>query len=176
MCSGATCLQPSQHNVSFSPCQALFLFSFLFAKSEIQKVGLTEISRRKVVTLYMFCVKKSFNGNMYGSLAPKRTLFARFWMIFAISSSPRRISLVGCLLTRPSTSGATMAGQKKRRKTKAPTAVYLESWNLAVTVLEIFQEQTPVVSYHNRARANREGCALLFHSGTATHNTANLPE
>lgn len=86
----------------------------------------------------MLFVRKSINGNMYGSLAPKRTLFARFWMTLAMSNSPRRISLEGGVATSPSTSGATIAGQKKRRKMKAPTAVYLASGNLSTTASEIY--------------------------------------
>lgn len=64
---------------------------------------------------------------MYGSFVPKRTLFAKFCMILAMSKSPRRISFVGAVSTRPSASGATMAGQKNLRNTKAPTAVYFAS-------------------------------------------------
>lgn len=71
---------------------------------------------------------------MYGSFTPKSTLFARFWTTFAISNNPRRISLEGGVETSPSTSGATMAGQKNRRKMNAPTAVYLASWKRRRTV------------------------------------------
>lgn len=74
---------------------------------------------------------------MYGSFAPKRTLFARFWTTFAIRSRPRRISLDGAELINPSTSGATIAGQKKRRKMNAPTAVNLASGNRFMTAADI---------------------------------------
>lgn len=59
-------------------------------------------------------------------------------MILAIKVRPRLISFEGAVLTRPSTSGATMAGQKKRRNMKAPTAVYLASGNRGVTAVEIW--------------------------------------
>ena len=59
-------------------------------------------------------------------------------MTLAIRSSPRRISLAGAVDTRPSTSGATMAGQKNRRNMKAPTAVYLASGNRGTTAFEIY--------------------------------------
>lgn len=74
---------------------------------------------------------------MNGSLAPNKTLLARFWMTFAMRSNPRRISLDGAVDTSPSTSGATIAGQKNRKNTKAPTAVYFASGNLGTTALEI---------------------------------------
>jgi hypothetical protein len=85
----------------------------------------------------MFCVKKSFNGNIYGSFAPKRTLLARFWTTFAISRRPRRISFDGGVDINPSASGATIAGQKNRKKIKAPTAVNLASGNLLITQEDI---------------------------------------
>ena len=59
-------------------------------------------------------------------------------MILAIKSNPRRISLDGGVLTNPSASGATMAGQKNRRKMKAPTAVYLASRKRGITAAEIY--------------------------------------
>lgn len=48
-------------------------------------------------------------------------------MTLAINRSPRRNSLDGGVLTSPSVSGATMAGQKNLRKMNDPTAVYLAS-------------------------------------------------
>ncbi len=76
---------------------------------------------------YIFLVRKSFRPNIYGSFAPNRTLFAKFWMTFAIKRSPRRSSLDGGELTSPSASGATIAGQKNLRKINDPTAVYFAS-------------------------------------------------
>jgi len=87
----------------------------------------------------MFCVKKSLRGNIYGSFAPKRTLLARFCTTFAMSRSPRRISFDGAELIRPSASGATIAGQKKRRNMKAPTAVNLASGNRFMTADDIYK-------------------------------------
>lgn len=60
-------------------------------------------------------------------------------MIFAMSNSPRLISLVGATDTRPSASGATMAGQKKRRNTKAPTAVYFALGKRGRTASDIYK-------------------------------------
>src|SRR5687768_682601 len=74
---------------------------------------------------------------MYGSFAPNKTLFARFWMTLAIRRSPLRISLDGVLETKPSTSGATIAGQKNRKNTNAPTAVYFASGNRGCTASEM---------------------------------------
>jgi hypothetical protein len=51
--------------------------------------------------------------------------------------SPRRISFEGAEVMRPSASGATMAGQKNRRKINAPTAVNFASGNLFMTAAEI---------------------------------------
>jgi hypothetical protein len=107
------------------------------ARVHVTTVYPTEISRRNVVTRYMFCVRKSLRGNIYGSLAPKSTLFAKFWVTLAMRRSPRRISFDGVVVTRPSTSGATIAGQKNRRKINAPTAVYLASWNRGNTADDI---------------------------------------
>ena len=50
---------------------------------------------------------------------------------------PRRISLEGVEETSPSTSGATIAGQKKRRNMNAPTAVNFASGNRLITAEEI---------------------------------------
>jgi hypothetical protein len=86
----------------------------------------------------MFCVKKSLSGNIYCSFAPNNTLLARFWITFAIRRRPRRISFDGAVETKPSTSGATIAGQKNLRKIKAPTAVYLASWNRGRTAVDIY--------------------------------------
>jgi hypothetical protein len=97
----------------------------------------TEISLKNVVTRYMFWARKSLSGNIYGSFAPKSTLLARFWTTFAISKRPRRISLEGAEVTKPSASGATIAGQKKRRNMNAPTAVNLASGKRFITVEEI---------------------------------------
>jgi hypothetical protein len=97
----------------------------------------TEISRRNVVTRYMFWVRKSLRGNIYGSFAPNKTLFARFCTTLAMSKRPRRISFEGGVLIKPSTSGATMAGQKNRRKINAPTAVNFASGNLFMTAADI---------------------------------------
>lgn len=47
------------------------------------------------------------------------------------------MSLEGGELMSPSTSGATMAGQKNRRNMKAPTAVNFASGNLVITDEEI---------------------------------------
>ena len=74
---------------------------------------------------------------MYGSFAPNSTLLARFWTTFAIKRRPRRISFEGVDETKPSASGATIAGQKKRRNINAPTAVNLASGNRFMTAEEI---------------------------------------
>jgi hypothetical protein len=74
---------------------------------------------------------------MYGSFAPKSTLLARFWTTFAISRRPRRISLEGAEDIKPSESGATIAGQKKRRNMNDPTAVNLASGKRFITAEEI---------------------------------------
>ena len=87
----------------------------------------------------MFCERKSFKASMYGSFAPKRTLLARFWMTLAINKSPRRSSLEGGVLTSPSASGATIAGQKNLKNMNDPTAVYFASSNLGVTAADIFK-------------------------------------
>lgn len=60
-------------------------------------------------------------------------------MTLAMRSNPRRISLAGGVDTKPSTSGATMAGQKKRKKMKAPTAVYFASGNRGSTASAIYK-------------------------------------
>lgn len=76
-------------------------------------------------------------------------------MILAISRRPRRISLEGVVVTRPSASGATIAGQKKRRKMNAPTAVNLASGNLVMTAVEIYGarvRQGYSLSRHGRLR------------------------
>lgn len=106
-------------------------------KDESDRRRHTEISRKNVVTRYIFCVRKSLSGNIYGSFAPNKTLLAKFCTTFAISKRPRRISFEGGALIKPSTSGATMAGQKNRRKIKAPTAVNLASGNLFITAVDI---------------------------------------
>src|ERR1700721_1818935 len=87
----------------------------------------------------MFCERKSLSGNIYGSFAPKSTLLARFWTTFAISKRPRRISLEGAEDIKPSASGATIAGQKKRRNMKDPTAVNLASGKRFITAEEIYR-------------------------------------
>jgi hypothetical protein len=87
----------------------------------------------------MFSARKPFKGAIYGSLAPNNTLFAKFCMTFAINSRPRRISFEGGSCTSLSDSGATIAGQKNRRKMNAPTAVYFASWNLGITAVEILE-------------------------------------
>jgi len=79
---------------------------------------------------------------MYDSLAPKSTLLARFCTILAISRRPRRISLEGVVVMRPSASGATIAGQKNRRKMNAPTAVNLASGKRVITEVEIFIDRS----------------------------------
>jgi hypothetical protein len=110
----------------------------------------------------MFWVRKSFRGNIYGSLAPKSTLFARFWTTFAMRSKPRRISLEGAEAMSPSASGA-IAGQKNRRKMKAPTAVNLASGNRFMTAAEICKQ----ISEQKRPRLD---------GNTQTHNAAYLPK
>jgi hypothetical protein len=45
------------------------------------------------------------------------------------------------VVIRPSASGATMAGQKKRRNTKEPTAVNLASGNRGMTEADIYGDQ-----------------------------------
>jgi hypothetical protein len=55
-----------------------------------------------------------------------------------MSKRPRRISLEGVLEISPSASGATMAGQKKRRNMNAPTAVNLASGKRLMTAEEIY--------------------------------------
>jgi hypothetical protein len=85
----------------------------------------------------MFCVRKSLRGNIYGSFAPNKTLLAKFCTTLAMSKRPRRISFDGAELIKPSTSGATIAGQKNRRKMKAPTAVNLASENFFMTAVDI---------------------------------------
>jgi hypothetical protein len=85
----------------------------------------------------MFCERKLLSGDIYDSFVPKSTLLARFCMTLAISKRPRRISLEGGELIKPSASGATIAGQKKRRNMNAPTAVNLASGKRLITVEEI---------------------------------------
>jgi len=85
----------------------------------------------------MFWVRKSLRGYIYGSLAPNSTLLARFWTTFAIKRSPRRISFDGGEVNKPSASGATIAGQKKRRNINDPTAVNLASGNRFMTAEDI---------------------------------------
>jgi hypothetical protein len=99
---------------------------------------------------------------MYDSLAPKSTLLARFCTILAISSRPRRISLEGVVIMRPSASGATIAGQKNRRKMNAPTAVNLASGNRVMTEEEIYGDNSQT--------------RLQWQKDIKTHNTTNLPE
>ena len=55
-----------------------------------------------------------------------------------MSKRPRRISLEGVLEISPSASGATIAGQKKRRNMNAPTAVNLASGKRLMTTEEIY--------------------------------------
>ncbi len=83
-------------------------------------------------------------------------------MTLAINSSPRRISLVGMDDTRPSDSGATIAGQMNRRNMKAPTAVYFAFGKRCDTVSDIYVAKQ--VNGAHKVQAN------------ATHNTANSPE
>lgn len=56
-----------------------------------------------------------------------------------MSRRPRRISFEGADVTNPSASGATIAGQKNRRKMNAPTAVNLASGNRFITAEDIWE-------------------------------------
>src|SRR5690349_9321979 len=96
---------------------------------------------RKRVTLWMLEVKKSLRTIIKGSLAPKRTLLARFWMTLVISNKPRRtlvFSIGAC--NKPSASGATMAGQRKRKKMNPPTAVNFASGKRSPTACDRYQQ------------------------------------
>ena len=68
------------------------------------------ISLKNFVTVTILSFKKSFKITMCASF-PNRMLLARFWMIFAMTMSPRRT--VGSLLgiATSTVSGVTIAGE-----------------------------------------------------------------
>lgn len=84
------------------------------------KGSLTAMSDRNFVTCLILSERKGLSTFICGSL--KTTLFAKFWMTLVISNSARRVSRVSGLTSRSIDSGETIAGQKKRRKMKDPTA------------------------------------------------------
>jgi len=121
---------------------------FFFMSERFQKCGnngiLTCSSDKKRVTLAMLLPRKSFNAIIWASL-PKKMLFAKFCMIFAITMSPRRsVRLLSPFGTSISIiSGVTTAGEMNlklfrgliiwkekdsyRKNMKAPMAANLDS-------------------------------------------------
>lgn len=89
------------------------------------------------MTLGPWRAMKSFKVSIYPSFAPKSTLLAKFCMILAIKTSPRRNSGGGEVDVKPCSLGEQIAGQKNLKKMKDPTALYLASGNFVVTEVDI---------------------------------------
>ena len=75
------------------------------------------------------------NENQRYRTFPNRILFDRFCSTLHTNVSGRLYFLSVGSLTIPKDSGEMMTGQKKRRKTKPPTHVYLLSGNRFTTSL-----------------------------------------